>query len=98
MNIALLDTMAVRRQAEPILTRHGLELVGLLPRGTAGHVDGALGLDLLARATREIGYLDVASAEVAITDAFGMPVGIRLESELRRDADRAAVMSVLRPA
>jgi predicted nucleotidyltransferase len=62
-----------------------LKFLGMLPRGTAGHVSGDDAVELLAEKQADISLLDLAGAEIDLSERLGRPVAIVLDSGLRGD-------------
>jgi len=71
-----------------------LKFVGLLPRGTAGHVSGDDAVEFLAEKQADISLLDLAGAEIDLSWRLGRPVAIVLDSGLRGDYGRRVRASV----
>jgi hypothetical protein len=66
-----------------IEAKHPIRFLGLLPRGSAGHVFENDGLDFLAEKRPGLDLLGLAEAEVALAELLGRPVGIVLVSGLK---------------
>jgi hypothetical protein len=75
MNIPIANRSVLRMHVAAIEDKHPIKIVGLLPRGSAGHVLEDDALDLL---------LSLAGgAEIALGERLGRPVGIVLAGGLR---------------
>ena len=71
-----------------IEAKHPIKMIGLLPRGSAGHVFEDDALDFLAERKPGLSLLGLAEAEGELADRLGRPVGIVLVSGLRgREAE-----------
>jgi hypothetical protein len=71
-----------------IEAKYPIKILGLLPRGSVGHVFDDNALDFLAEKRPGLSLLSLSGAEVDLTDKLGRPVGIVLVSGLRdREAE-----------
>lgn len=78
---------ALRQHLAAVEAKYPLRIVGVLPRGTAAHVEGENALDLLAEKRDGLDLLALCEAEADLADLLGRPVGIILKSGLKgRDA------------
>ena len=88
MNAPVLPRDVLRHHVATIEGRHPIKIIGVLPRGSAGHLFDDDGLDLLAEKREGLDIFGLASAENALADLVGRPVGIVLKSGLRdREAE-----------
>jgi hypothetical protein len=62
--------------------KHPIRIVGLLPRGSAGHVFEDNALDFLAERKPGLSLLGLCEVEGDLADRIGRPVGIVLLSGL----------------
>ena len=89
MNRPDINRAILRMHVAAIEAKHPIRIVGLLPRGSVGHVyeqDDAL--EFLAEKKPGLSLLGLAEAEVDLGDLLGRPVGIVLKSGLKgREAD-----------
>lgn len=96
MNIHQIDRRVLRTHLQAVEQRFPLSFVGLLAQGIAPHVSGHDAVEFLAEKAPGLSLLDVAEAEVELTDRLGRPVGIILRSELH-GADSERVLAGLQP-
>jgi hypothetical protein len=88
MNIPIINRSILRMHAAAIEAKHPIRIVGLLPRGSAGHVFGDDALDFLAEKKPGLSLLSLCEAEGDLADRIGRPVGIVLLSGLQgREAE-----------
>jgi predicted nucleotidyltransferase len=88
MNAPDLNRSILRMHIAAIEAKHPLKILGLLPRGSAGHVFDPNGLDFLAEKKSGLDLLGLAEAEVELSDLLGRQVGIVLKSGLKgREAE-----------
>lgn len=88
MNAPILPRFILRRHVATVEARHPIKILGLLPRGSAAHVFDDEALDFLAEKREGLDLFGLASAENALADLLGRPVGVVLVSGLRgREAD-----------
>jgi hypothetical protein len=85
MNVHQLDRRTLMGHLQAIGKNFHLKFLGLLPRGTAGHVSGDDAVELLAEKQADISLLDLAGAEIDLSGRLGRPVAIILDSGLRGD-------------
>ena len=83
MNVPLINRSILRMHVEAIEAKHPIKIIGLLPRGSAGHVFEQDALDLLAEKQPGLSLLGLCEAEVDLAERIGRPVGIVLVSGLR---------------
>ncbi|MEA2878315.1 MAG: hypothetical protein QOF14_3511 [Hyphomicrobiales bacterium] len=88
MNALNINRSILRLHIAAIEAKFPLKILGLLPRGSAGHVFDPNGIEFLAEKRPGLSLLDLAGAEVDLGDKLGRQVGIVLVSGLR---DREAV-------
>jgi hypothetical protein len=71
-----------------IEAKYPIKIVGLLPRGSVGHVFDDNALDFLAEKKPGLDLLGLSGAEIDLGDLLGRPVGIVLKSGLKgREAE-----------
>lgn len=88
MNAPDLNRSILRMHVAAIEAKYPIKIVGLLPRGSVGHVFEENALDFLAEKRPGLSLLELAGAEVDLSDRVGRPVGIVLVSGLRdREAE-----------
>jgi predicted nucleotidyltransferase len=88
MNVADINRSILRMHIAAIEAKHPIRIVGLLPRGSAGHVFDDNALDFLAEKRPGLDLWGLADAEVELSDLLGRPVGIVLVSGLKgREAE-----------
>ena len=88
MNAPDINRSILRMHIAAIEQEFPLKIIGLLPRGSAGHVFDENGMEFLAEKRTGLSLLDLAGAEVSLGDKLGRQVGIVLVSGLR---DREAI-------
>lgn len=88
MNVPDINRAILRMHIATIEARYPIKIVGLLPRGSVGHVFEDNALDFLAEKRPGLDLLDLAGAEIGLSDLLGRPVGIVLKSGLKgREAE-----------
>jgi predicted nucleotidyltransferase len=88
MNAPEINRNILRYHIAAIEAKYPIKIVGLLPRGSVGHVFDDNALDFLAEKRPGLDLLDLAGAEIDLGDLLGRPVGIVLKSGLRdREAE-----------
>jgi len=88
MNAPDINRDILRYHIATIEAKYPIKIVGLLPRGSVGHVFDDNALDFLAEKRPGLDLLDLAGAEIDLGDLLGRPVGIVLKSGLRdREAE-----------
>ncbi|HEY7298703.1 MAG TPA: hypothetical protein VH684_12295 [Xanthobacteraceae bacterium] len=88
MNVPIINRSILRMHVAAIEAKHPLKIIGLLPRGSAGHVSGEDALDLLANKKPGLSLLELCEAEGDLAERLGRPVGIVLVSGLQgREAE-----------
>ncbi|HMK79506.1 MAG TPA: hypothetical protein VK438_07640 [Xanthobacteraceae bacterium] len=88
MNAPDVNRSILRMHIATIEAKYPLKILGLLPRGSAGHVFDPNGLEFLAEKKPGLDLFDLAGAEVDLSDLVGRQVGIVLKSGLKgREAD-----------
>jgi len=88
MNIPIINRSILRTHVAAIEAKYPIKIVGLLPRGSAGHVFEDNAIDFLAEKERGLSLLDLCQAEGDLADRIGRPVGIVLLSGLKgREAE-----------
>jgi predicted nucleotidyltransferase len=88
MNVPDINRSILRMHIAAIEAKYPIKIVGLLPRGSAGHVFDDDALDFLAEKRPGLDLLELSGAEVDLGDLLGRPVGIVLKSGLKgREAE-----------
>jgi hypothetical protein len=88
MNAPDINRSILRMHIAAVEAKYPLKILGLLPQGSAGHVFDPNGLSFLAEKKPGLSLLDLAGAEVDLSDLLGRQVGIILMSGLKgREAD-----------
>src|SRR4028118_960587 len=83
MNAPVIPRSILKHHVASIEARYPLEVIGLLPSGSVGHVSEENALEFLARRRGDLSLLDLVQAEIDLRDLLGRPVGIVLVSGLR---------------
>jgi predicted nucleotidyltransferase len=88
MNAPDINRAILRMHIATIEAKYPIKIVGLLPRGSVGHVFEDNALDFLAEKRPGLSLLGLSGAEVDLAEMLGRPVGIVLVSGLRdREAE-----------
>jgi hypothetical protein len=88
MNVPIINRSILRMHVASVEAKHPLKIIGLLPRGSAGHVFGDEALDFLAEKKPGLSLLGLCDAEGDLAERLGRPVGIVLVSGLQgREAE-----------
>lgn len=88
MNVLDINRSILRMHIATIEAKHPIKILGLLPRGSVGHVFEDNALDFLAEKRPGLDLLGLAAAEIELGDLVGRPVGIVLVSGLKgREAE-----------
>jgi predicted nucleotidyltransferase len=88
MNTPDINRSILRMHVAAIEAKHPIKILGLLPRGSVGHVFEEDAFDFLAEKRPGLDLLGLCEAEGELADLIGRPVGIVLVSGLRdREAD-----------
>ena len=88
MNVPDINRSILRFHIAAIEAKYPIKIIGLLPRGSVGHVFDDNALDFLAEKRPGLDLLGLAGAEVGLSDLLGRPVGIVLKSGLKgREAE-----------
>jgi predicted nucleotidyltransferase len=88
MNVPDINRAILRMHIATVEAKHPIKIVGLLPRGSVGHVFDDNALDFLAEKRPGLDLWELAGIEVELSDLLGRPVGIVLRSGLRgREAE-----------
>jgi predicted nucleotidyltransferase len=88
MNVPDINRSILRMHIAAIEGKYPIKILGLLPRGSAGHVFEDDALDFLAEKRPGLDLLGLSEAEVELSDLLGRPVGIVLVSGLKgREVD-----------
>jgi predicted nucleotidyltransferase len=82
MNVPIINRSILRMHVAAIEAKHPVKIIGLLPRGSAGHVFNDDALDLLAERKPGLSLLRLSAAEDELAERLGRPVGIVLVSGL----------------
>ena len=83
MNVADINRSILRMHIAAIEAKHPIKFLGLLPRGSAGHVLEDDALDFLVEKRPGLDLFGLAEAEVDLAELLGRPVGIVLVSGLK---------------
>jgi predicted nucleotidyltransferase len=89
MNAPDINRSILRMHIAAIEAKHPIKIVGLLPRGSVGHVyDKEDAVEFLAEKRPGLDLLGLAEAQVDLEELLGRPVGIVLVSGLKgREAE-----------
>jgi hypothetical protein len=88
MNVPDINRSILRMHVAAIEAKDPIKIIGLLPRGSVGHVFEENALDFLAEKRPGLSLLTLAGAELDLAEKLGRPVGIVLVSGLRdREAE-----------
>jgi hypothetical protein len=88
MNVPVINPSILRMHVAAIEHKHPIKIVGLLPRGSVGHVFDDDALEFLAEKRPGLDLLGLSQAEVDLSDLLGRRVGIVLVSGLKgREAE-----------
>jgi predicted nucleotidyltransferase len=88
MNVPDINRSILRMHIATIEAKHPIKILGLLPRGSVGHVFEDNALDFLAEKRPGLDLLGLVMAERDLSDLLGRPVGIVLVSGLKgREAE-----------
>jgi hypothetical protein len=88
MYVHPVDRTALRVHAATIEAKYPIKILGILPRGSVGHLFAVTGLDLLAEKRPGLSLLGLCGAEIELGELIQRPVGIVLVSGLRgREAE-----------
>ena len=89
MNAPDINRSILRMHIAAIEQKYPIRIIGLLPRGSVGHMyDVENAVEFLAEKRPGLDLLGLAGAEVDLGDRLGRPVGIVLESGLKgREAE-----------
>lgn len=88
MNAPDINRNILHMHIATIEAKHPIKIVGLLPRGSVGHVFDDNALDFLAEKRPGLDLWGLAGAEVELSDLVGRPAGIVLVSGLKgREAE-----------
>ena len=88
MNVPIVNRGILRMHVKAIEEKHPIKIIGLLPRGSVGHVFEDNALDFLAERGPGLDLLGLCEAEGDLAERLGRPVGIVLVSGLRdREAE-----------
>jgi hypothetical protein len=88
MNAPDVNRAILHMHIAAIEAKYPIKILGLLPRGSVGHVFDDNALDFLAEKRSGLSLLGLAGAENDLGEKLGRPVGIVLVSGLR---DREAI-------
>ncbi len=84
MNAPDINRSILRMHIAAVEKMYPIRIVGLLPRGSVGHMyDKDDAVEFLAEKRPGLSLLDLARAEIALGDRLGRPVGIALQSGLK---------------
>lgn len=83
MNAPVLPRSILKHHVAAIESMHPIRIIGLLPRGSVGHVLDEDAIDLLAEKREGLSLFGLAQAENDLAARIGRSVGIVLISGLR---------------
>jgi hypothetical protein len=83
MNAPDINRAILRMHIAAIEAKYPMRIVGLLPRGSVGHVFADNALDFLAEKKPGLDLWGLAAAEVELGELLGRPVGVVLRSGLK---------------
>ena len=88
MNAPDINRSILRMHIAAIEAKYPIKILGLLPRGSVGHVFDDNAIEFLAEKRPGLSLLDLSGAEVDLGDLLGRQVGIVLVSGLKgREAE-----------
>jgi predicted nucleotidyltransferase len=88
MNRPDINRSILRMHIATIEAKYPIKILGLLPRGSVGHVFADDALDFLAEKRPRLDALELVKAEGDLSELLGRPVGIVLVSGLKdREAE-----------
>ena len=88
MYVPPIDLTEPRTHIATVEAKYPIKILGILPRGSVGHLFHVMGLDLLAEKKPGLSLLSFAGAEIELGELIQRPVGIVLVSGLRgREAE-----------
>ncbi len=88
MNAPDINRSILKMHIASIEAKYPIKILGLLPRGSVGHVFEDNALDFLAEKRPGLDLLGLSGAEIDLSDLLGRPVGIVLVSGLKgREAE-----------
>lgn len=88
MNVPDINRSILRMHIASIEAKYPIKIIGLLPRGSVGHVFDDNALDFLAEKRPGLTLFGLSGAEVDLSEKLGRPVGIVLVSGLQgREAE-----------
>jgi hypothetical protein len=82
MDAPVINRPILRMHVAAIEAKHPIKILGVLPRGSVGHVFEPNALDFLAEKRPGLDLLGLCEAEGDLADRLGRPVGIVLISGL----------------
>ena len=88
MNVPDINRTILRMHIATIEAKNPIKIIGLLPRGSVGHVFDDDALDFLAEKRPGLDLLGLVKAENDLSDLLGRPVGIVLVSGLKEPRSR----------
>jgi predicted nucleotidyltransferase len=85
MNAPDINRNILKRHVQAVEAALPIHILGLLPRGSVGHVEpsDAHALEFLAEKREGLSLFDLAQAEIDLSERLGRTVGIVLVSGLR---------------
>ncbi len=83
MNAPDINRSILRMHVAAVEAKHPIKIIGLLPRGSVGHIFEDNALEFLAEKRPGLSLLGLAQAEVDLSELLGRPVGIVLVSGLK---------------
>jgi|SRR5215475_2488615 len=85
MYVHPIDYAELRKHAAAVEAKYPIKILGVLPRGSVGHLLAVTGVDLLAEMRPGLSLLTLAGAEIELGELIQRPVGIVLVGGLRGD-------------
>lgn len=83
MNAPIIPRSILKIHVATVEQRHPITILGLLPQGSVGHVEGQDALEFLAEKKPGLDLFRFAQAEVDLAELLGRPVGLVLVSGLK---------------
>ena len=88
MYVHPVDYAELRKHVATVEAKYPIKILGVLPRGSVGHLFAVTGIDLLAEKRPGLSLLTLAGAEIDLGELIQRPVGIVLVSGLKgREAE-----------
>ncbi len=87
----------LRAQREVLAERYGIAVVGIFGSRARGEETGESDLDLLAEIVRPISLLELAGAEVYLSDLLGIKVDLVPKRSLRKELKETILAEAIVP-